>query len=353
MLADKLLSIQSHVASGHVGNSAAAFPLLLLGWDAEFVNTVQFSNHTGYARWGGIRFDATHLEDIFSNMRRNGLLRHARMLTGYTPSPEALTCVKELVTELRKNNPELVYLLDPVMGDMGRGMYVNPDVLPIYRSMLPLATVICPNQFEAQVLTDMEITSLESLRSVLRKLHKDHQVENVVVTSVALPDADVAHLGISNTLPNGEPAMLLVGSRARPDNEPEMWYLQFPELGNYFVGVGDTFAALTLARFTEGTQIPDAAHACGEQVPESPSECTLPIAWAVALAVASLQAILHRTLDFMKTHAEPGIDPFGDSNDLDIEDNVKVMRLRELRIVQSANDILHPTVRYRPQWVPN
>lgn len=82
MLADKLLSIQSHVVSGHVGNSAAKFPLLLLGWDSEFVNTVQFSNHTGYSRWGGVRFDAAHLEDVFFNMRRNGLLQHARVLTG-------------------------------------------------------------------------------------------------------------------------------------------------------------------------------------------------------------------------------------------------------------------------------
>lgn len=278
------------------------------------------------------------------------LVRH--YLLGYTPSPEALTVVKQLISELRDRNPALVYLLDPVMGDMDRGMYVNPDVLPIYRSMLPLATVICPNQFEAQVLADMEITSLNSLRSVLRKLHAEYKVPNVVVTSVALPDADVAHLGIKNTLPDGSPAMLLIGSRARTDGEPEMWYLQFPELGNYFVGVGDTFSALTLARFADGMPLPESAPKSAPQEPLSSSECTLPIAWAVALAVASLQAVLHRTLAYMTEHSEPGLDVFGDPHSLCIEDKVRVMRLRELRLVQSAADILHPDVRYRPQWVP-
>lgn len=350
MHADKLLSIQSHVVSGYVGNSAAAFPLLLLGWDAEFLNTVQFSNHTGYTRWGGVRFDAAHFADLFAHMRANGLLTHARVLTGYTPGPDELLKIKELVAELRAQNPALVYLLDPVMGEMSRGMYVNPAVVPIYRSMLPLATLICPNQFEAQVLTDMEITSLDSLRAVLRKLHTEHRVPNVVVTSVALPDADAAALGVSNTMPDGSRAMLLVGSRAGADGEPEMWYLQFPELGEYFVGVGDTFAALTLARFSEGTPLPDAARTHTAQEPQSASECTLPIAWAVALAVASLQAILRRTIDYMTQNAA-GADVFGDHTQMPVDERVRVMRLRELRLVQSAADILHPQVVHRPQWV--
>lgn len=79
---DKLLSIQSHVACGYVGNRAATFPCQLLGWDTDVVNTVQFSNHTGYRRWGGVRFDEAQLQDIFDNMEQNGLLHHTRVLTG-------------------------------------------------------------------------------------------------------------------------------------------------------------------------------------------------------------------------------------------------------------------------------
>lgn len=146
----RVLSIQSHVVCGYVGNRSATFPLQLLGWEVDVVNTVQFSNHTGFGRWGGSALDADHLDDLFAGLDENGLLRYARVLTGYCPGPRALRVVERLVRRMRTVNPDLLYVLDPVMGDMDRGMYVDPDVLPIYRDMLPLASMITPNQFEAQ-----------------------------------------------------------------------------------------------------------------------------------------------------------------------------------------------------------
>ncbi|KAJ1032971.1 hypothetical protein NDA16_000250 [Ustilago loliicola] len=122
----RILSIQSHVVSGYVGNRSATFPLQLFGWDVDVTNTVQFSNHTGYGRWGGLRFDADHLSDIFSGLEKNGLLRYSRMLTGYMPSAAVVQTVLELVKKLRSRQGGeeggLIYLLDPVMGDMGRGI---------------------------------------------------------------------------------------------------------------------------------------------------------------------------------------------------------------------------------------
>lgn len=114
------------------------------------INTVQFSNHTGYGRWQGLRFDEEHVRSLFSGLEQNGLLTQSRMLSGYMPSPGVVSAVKDAVQRIREVNPELVYLCDPVMGDMGRGMYVNPEVLPVYKSILPLTTIITPNQFEAQ-----------------------------------------------------------------------------------------------------------------------------------------------------------------------------------------------------------
>lgn len=146
----RLLSIQSHVVSGYVGNRSATFPLQLLGWDVDVINTVQFSNHTGYGRWQGQRFDESHVRSLFAGLERNGLLKQSRMLSGYMPSPGVVQAVKDAVGEIRKHSPDLVYLCDPVMGDMGRGAYVDIAVLPVYKSMLPLTTIITPNQFEAQ-----------------------------------------------------------------------------------------------------------------------------------------------------------------------------------------------------------
>ena len=353
------------------GNRAATFPSQLLGWDTDVVNTVQFSNHTGYRRWGGMRMDEAHLEDLFAHMDMNGVLPHARVLTGtpharsgqdtadppgYTPSPGALATVKRLIERLRSENADLVYLLDPVMGDMSRGMYVNPEVLPIYRSMLPLATIICPNQFEAQQLAGQEITSLRTLQEVLQRLHSHYGARHIVITSVELPDADLRTIGASRTLPDGRPAMVLVGSSCEArDAALKPWFLQFPELGDYFVGVGDLFSALTLARFAERPEeLPAQARTAAERVaPASPEECALPIARAAALAVASVQGVLHRTLNEMHAGAAAaGVDPLQSTADAPLEENVAVMRLRELRIVQSAGEILAPEVVHRPRWMP-
>ncbi|WFC94597.1 pyridoxal kinase [Malassezia brasiliensis] len=330
----RLLTIQSHVATGYVG------------WDVDAVNTVQFSNHTGYGRWGGLRFDAAHLADVFSNMERNKLLRHNRLLTGYTPSPEALGEVEKLIRAQREKNPHMVYLLDPVMGDMDRGMYVNPDVLPIYRRMLHLASIICPNQFEAQVLSGIEICSIATLKAALTKLHVEYQVPHVLITSLELDKDDLTAIGAMPSMPDGKPAMLLVGSTWNTDTkELQPWFLQFPSLGEYFSGVGDLFSALTVARFMEHEEdVPAPARAAydGYDTPVE-GECTLPIARAVTLAVASLQQVLIRTARAMETLGkQEGLDPLQPSHLATEEDRVKIMRMRELRIIQSAGDILHP-----------
>ncbi|KAG8940020.1 putative pyridoxal kinase [Tulasnella sp. 408] len=167
----RVLSIQSHVVSGYVGNRAATFPLQLLGWDVDPVNTVQYSNHAGvriwafldprtcaklgtfhpgYGRFGGPKTDPAQLRAIFKAMEDNGLMRPTRVLTGYIPGSEGLKVVAELVKQLKTSSPTLPYILDPVMGDEGK-LYVDADVVPIYRDLLlPLATVITPNWFEVE-----------------------------------------------------------------------------------------------------------------------------------------------------------------------------------------------------------
>lgn len=359
----RILSIQSHVVSGYVGNRSATFPLQLLGWDVDVTNTVQFSNHTGYGRWGGLRFDAEHLQDIFSGLEKNGLLRYSRMLTGYMPSAAVVRTVLDLVKKLRSRSGGeeggLIYLLDPVMGDMGRGMYVAPEVLPIYQEMLQYSTIITPNQFEAQALTGIDIVDLASLKQVILTLHKQHKVPHVIITSVELPDADLAKIGAHRSLPDGRLAMLQVGSscdiqlspsgeRQEPSIEGddlEIWSIQFPEVQGYFSGVGDMFAALTLGRFQPEPK--EAAQSNGVQHPRP----LTPIAKASELAIASLQGILSNTcrvIDELKKDLPPASE--AEKKD-EAQERVDRMRRRELRVVQSKKEIESPTIVYRAKWI--
>lgn len=347
----RLLSVQSHVVSGYVGNRSATFPLQLLGWDVDVANTVQFSNHTGYGRWGGLRFDASHLEELFGGLEKNGLLRYSRMLSGYMPSAAVVSTVLNMVKKLKSQDAgsdaeELIYLLDPVMGDMGRGMYVAPEVLPIYKQMLPFSTIITPNQFEAQVLADEQITDLASLKKVLWKLHSEHNVPHVIITSVELPEADLAKIGAVSRLEDGRTPMLQIGSsrgQAKSIDDLEIWMIQFPEVEGYFSGVGDTFAALTLGRFQPMQPVE-----AGQGKPLTP------IARASELAIASLQGILRNTCKVIekleKQEAETATPEELAQLD-DAEKRVRMMRKRELRIIQSRSEIENPTVVYKAKWI--
>lgn len=103
----RVLSIQSHVVSGYVGNKAATFPLQLLGYDVDAINTVQFSNHTGYGYTNGHKTSPDQLAAVFEGLEQNKLVRYDRILSGYTPSAQAL----EVVAQWIRQHPA-VYLLD-------------------------------------------------------------------------------------------------------------------------------------------------------------------------------------------------------------------------------------------------
>ncbi|KAJ2997028.1 hypothetical protein NUW54_g7176 [Trametes sanguinea] len=138
-----------------------------------------------YGRFGGPRASADELNQIFGIMEQNELLRPDRLLTGYVPGAEATAAVTAVAKKLRERNPELIYLLDPVLGDSGR-LYVAPEVVPIYRDALPLATIITPNWFEVEVLTEVKMTDAASLRKAISTLHEKYRVPHVVISSIPL-----------------------------------------------------------------------------------------------------------------------------------------------------------------------
>ncbi|MFY1052896.1 pyridoxal kinase PdxY [Ectopseudomonas khazarica] len=254
-----VLSIQSHVAWGHVGNAAAVFPLQRLGFEVLPIHTVQFSNHTGYGQFRGQVFGAEHIRDVLLGLRERGVLpRLAAVLSGYLGDADSGRVILEAVGEIRQHNPALRYLCDPVMGDVGRGVFVNPAIPDFLRDQaIPCATIITPNQFEFELLTGSQPASLQEAVKVARQL-RGRGPDVVIVTSLATADIPEDELGTLAV--NGEGAWLVTTPR-----------LALHPLPN---GMGDVFSATLLGRLLAGQALPQ----------------------ALELATATLYALVERTV---------------------------------------------------------
>ncbi|KIJ55580.1 hypothetical protein M422DRAFT_24152 [Sphaerobolus stellatus SS14] len=335
-----VLSIQSHVAWGYVGGRAAVFPLQLLGYDVEVVNTVNYSNHSGYGRTGGMKTNPQELVSIFEIMEKNGLLNPSRVLTGYVPGAEALTVISGVIQRLREQNPNIIYLLDPVMGDAGR-LYVSEDVIPIYRDMLSLATIITPNYFEAELLTGIPIDSVKSLQDTLRIFHNDYKIPHVVISSIplngpflkSLPQwlrfdtLEVKNAEIEDTML--EPLLCIASSADRrgPDDNPSIYAFRIPRIPGYFSGVGDLFSALVLGHFKR------------PQIQDSPSGT--PLSNAVYKGCRTTHAILWEThLYSMSLPPEERTESDVELDTTEPDRKVRRMRGRELRLIQEQRLII-------------
>lgn len=231
-----ILTIQSHVAFGHVGNRAAVFPLERLGFDAIAVNTVQFSNHTGYGAWTGMVLPPDHIADVLKGVEARGAMDgvHA-VLTGYMGDAALGDVVLSAVARVKQGHASALYCCDPVMGDVGRGFFVRPGIPEFFRDRaVPLADIITPNQFELEFLTGRTVTDLSSALSATRAARKLGP-RWVMVTSLTRSDAPDDSIEMLLDGPDG--AFLVATPR-----------LDLSPLPN---GAGDCVAALFLAKFLE------------------------------------------------------------------------------------------------------
>jgi pyridoxine kinase len=185
----KVLSIQSSVAYGHVGNSAAVFPLQRLGVEVWPVYTVHFSNHTGYGAWRGPLLAAADVRDVITGIEERGVLGQVdAVLSGYQGGEDIGDVILDAVARVKAANPAATYTCDPVMGNAKSGCFVNPAIPELLRErVVPAADVITPNQFELGYLTGTEPLTLEdTLASV--DLARSMGPSTVLVTSVERPD---------------------------------------------------------------------------------------------------------------------------------------------------------------------
>ncbi|XP_052530223.1 pyridoxal kinase isoform X2 [Tympanuchus pallidicinctus] len=238
----RVLSIQSHVVRGYVGNKAATFPLQVLGFEVDTVNSVQFSNHTGYAHWKGQVLNSDELHELYEGLKLNKVNQYDYVLTGYTRDTSFLAMVVDIVQELKQQNSNLVYVCDPVMGDKWNGegsMYVPKDLLPVYRDkVVPVADIITPNQFEAELLTGRKIYTEKDALEVMDMLHAMGP-ETVVITSSDLQ------------APLGNDYLIALGSYRKTNADgtkiTQRIRVESPKVDAVFVGTGDLFAAMLLA----------------------------------------------------------------------------------------------------------
>ncbi|HZA72802.1 MAG TPA: pyridoxal kinase PdxY [Propionibacteriaceae bacterium] len=233
-----ILSIQSSVAYGHVGNSAATFPLMRMGVEVWPVLTVHFSNHTGYPSWRGPLLAATDVAEVVRGIEERGVLeRVAAVLSGYQGDPAVAEVILDTVATVRRHNPAALYCCDPVMGDVGRGFYVRPGIPALMRDrVVPAAQLITPNQFELEALTGRPSGTTAGLLDAADQA-RALGPEVVLVTSAVLAD--------------GEPdsiAMVAV-------DEAGAWSVVTPLLPRTFTGAGDLTAAVFLAHRLRGADL--------------------------------------------------------------------------------------------------
>jgi pyridoxine kinase len=275
-----VISIQSQVAYGHVGNSAAVFPLQMHGIDVMAVPTTLLSNRPGYPTIRGRVLDAELVADLLRGIEERGAVDGCRMiLSGYLGSPEIATVVADFVARARARNPALLYCCDPVLGDRDRGLFVHAAILPLVRDRLcPLADILTPNHFEFEYLVGANATTSDELIAQAQTLLA-RGPSTVVITSAELSDT-----------PDGQIETLAV-------ERSQGWRVRTPRLPISPSGTGDLFAALFAAARVQGANTPD----------------------ALGHAASAIFAVLERTA---------------------------VSGTEEMRIVESAEQLVHPARRF-------
>ncbi|EGD72254.1 pyridoxal/pyridoxine/pyridoxamine kinase [Salpingoeca rosetta] len=303
----RVLSIQSHVVHGYVGNKAATFPLQVLGFEVDAINSVQFSNHTGYSQVKGTKQTAEELWDLFSGLEHNDLLSYTHILTGYVGSAEFLSTVVRIVRKLKEPAHQLAL-------PHHYNNKVNPDIVTqssetmansTSQQLIPLADIVTPNQFELEMILECDIKSeamaFEALQRCLAL-----GIKHAVLTSFHGDTRErITLLGCAHPQRSKEQAEAAQGSTADGDggdgdvtSELTRYRLTVPRFDFYFTGTGDLLSALILARTWEA--------------PADPMT-------AVAKAAASLQGVCQHTYEYCR-HVE-----------------APTARHKELRLIQSKH----------------
>jgi pyridoxine kinase len=228
-----ILSIQSWVSYGHVGNASAVFPLQRLGAEVWSINTVQFSNHTGYGHWTGQVYSGESVRELVDGIEARGVLKRCdAVLSGYMGDASIGAAVLHAVDRVRQANPDAIYCCDPVIGDTDTGVYVRPGIEEFLRDQaLTQADIATPNRFEVERLTGLDCSTLTLAKAAVTQLALGMRPDGprcVLMTSLE-----------TDTTPGDHLDMMAAEANA-------FHLLRTPRLPVSVNGAGDTIAALFL-----------------------------------------------------------------------------------------------------------
>lgn len=297
----KILSIQSHVVHGYVGNKAATFPLQYTGWDVDALNTVQFSNHPGYGKFKGVRSSIEEVCDIFEGLESiNNVSDYDIVLVGYVPSDDSLQNIFTHCRRFIAKNPQIRWVVDPVLGDNGK-IYVSEKNICIYKDVLAQNEIflVTPNQLELQVLTDVQIVDLRSLNLAVHTFFKLYpHVSNLVVTSIDTIEKGVLYScgAVSDTSAPGSPLT--------------KFYFKYPSIKASFCGSGDLFNSLLISSYFKNSHRSKAGN-------------TLETSLNNALSI--MEKVLTRTFELEKSKAPHSAGP---------------LKINDLKIIESRDFLL-------------
>jgi pyridoxine kinase len=246
------------VAYGHVGNASAVFPMQRLGCEVWPIHTVQFSNHTGYGAWKGRVYDGAMIDEIMSGIADRGVLPSCDgVISGYMGSSDIGHAILSAVAQVKAANGQALYACDPVIGDVGRGIFVRPGIPEFMRDRaVPMADLVTPNQFELEYLTGLPVATLIDAKAAVAALRRAGP-SVVLLTSMVTAET-----------PNEAIDMLAA-------DDSGFWRVRTPKLGLSVNGAGDAIMALFFVHYARTRSAP---HALGE-------------------AAASIHGLLRRTLE--------------------------------------------------------
>jgi pyridoxine kinase len=244
-----MLSIQSHVAYGHVGNSAAVSPLQRMGVEVWPIHTAQFSNHTGYGDWQGRVFDADLIRKLVGGIERRGALSECDgVLSGYMGGADIGAAILDAVATVRRANPAARYCCDPVIGDVRRGVFVREGIPEFMKEKaVPAADIVTPNQFELDYLSGRESKMLADALAAVAAVH-GLGPHAVLITSLHTEDTP-------------EDSVDLLAS-----DETGRFRLRTPKLSLVVNGAGDAIAALFFAHYLRSGKIAEALSRAGSTI---------------------------------------------------------------------------------------
>ncbi|RDA85778.1 hypothetical protein CP532_6308 [Ophiocordyceps camponoti-leonardi (nom. inval.)] len=331
----------------YLAPKVAVLVLQSLGYDVAALNTVQFSNHTGYGQWTGDAVTADAITDLWSGLKQSYLDDMDMMLSGYVPGAEAVAAVGAIAKELKAKEQRqgidemrgrFFWVLDPVMGDNGH-IYVAEDVVPAYKSLVPHADLVLPNQFEAELLSGISIVDMKSLVAAIQALHDQYHVPHVVVTSVRLdaPHQPARHLAV-------------MGSSVKSDGKARLFKIVFPSIDAYFSGTGDMFGALITMRMREAVfAVPGLSLRPSWLSDDDTPALQLPLARATEKVLASLHDVLSRTRDAMPTIIRRTQQSATAADGGEERARCIQSKAAELQLVQNLDCLRHPKADFKAE----